>query len=755
MPCIPNYNTTNVADCFLQVKCNDKIMWEFYLPTTKIMDTENGFTLNCGNTTRRFLNTEIDITAQQVRDLRAACISALAAGSQDYEAGNYTLLCDSANQGISYLAYFTYNDGIKENHYITLPSGLDVIGNLPQTAVPCKDAKVITERWIVKGSPDAYFTKINCLLNGTVISSLWQDQNGIISNSRPSGAIPIEAVYKTTLDVYDQGLIGITGTITPLISGSTILFNASGLSFTGVSPSLILAVDFGDGSSDIGTTPSRNFINNPAADYEAKVYSRITVDGEFKYILVAAFEFSSDQNGNITPITSIPQNVNRQISGCVGHAKQDYCNSEPIGTAYNPDGSPFIFSGIRLFECNEIDNEWLFNNSNIKKEKTPIAVEQWCAEKDNGILWYLVYKGDFNDYIASGGDSNAIDLGTFSDTSYDGWHYISLCAQTLPNPVNGWEWNLGETPIRGNNGGTDYFPFDFISNGNNPQNCIEQKQIELYKYNDDTIRWVALNETKDGLVTFDVTEYNVYQGSCKVKEFEIFKEETCNNNGQDILPIIRVELRDKITGKIVSKFYEDKFGNVITGVNEVCCSCDQIGCESAQANKVGFGYATLFNGSWILGDRVISGSNWFIEFLEVDGNVLINTQTPIGSVSAPLTLRDDGYGSSYHKIIDLFNASILGSHVNFVTAGNGFAPNYTSYDPMCWGIEFSDAKDVRIVISDYIPTSNHAHFWSIRTNSNPLLCFDFLGDARTAASWSDVDVSGIGAIQYITNIQNI
>jgi len=37
-------------------------------------------------------------------------IAGAGTGTQDYEAGNYTLLCDSANPNIYYLAYFTSID---------------------------------------------------------------------------------------------------------------------------------------------------------------------------------------------------------------------------------------------------------------------------------------------------------------------------------------------------------------------------------------------------------------------------------------------------------------------------------------------------------------------------------------------------------------------------------------------------------------------------------------------------------------------
>ncbi len=145
-----------------------------------------------------------------------------------------------------------------------------------------------------------------------------------------------------------------------------------------------------------------------------------------------------------------------------------------------------------------------------------IAVEQYCAVSSgtNGNLWAFVYKGSYADYLSGGGDPNGVDLGTFQG-SFDGWTYIALCSPTLPDPVDGWEWEIPVTPIYAHNGGNTYGECILVPNGNTFPDCGQQKiEIEKIKYSNDSVRYVTNDTSNKWLIDFDITGYTLYSGSC-------------------------------------------------------------------------------------------------------------------------------------------------------------------------------------------------------------------------------------------------
>ena len=220
--------------------------------------------------------------------------------------------------------------------------------------------------------------------------------------------------------------------------------------------------------------------------------------------------------------------------------------------------------------------------------------------------------------------------------------------------------------------------------------------------------------------------------------------------------IYKIEVRDKNTGELMSVTYEDKDNNVLTEVEETCCACDCL-CQLINTyNRVCFSYATLFNGRDLVGDRVVNGANFFIEYLWVNGNVIINTQTAIGSTTGGLTTVNVGYGLAYNKIVDLLNSSsyIQNAGIYFVPAAY---PNsaHSNYDPMSWGIKYNSSDEIRLVISDYIAASNITHTWSIRLHPTISEAYDAIGDARVAASWNYTDIQNILSTINLVNCGTI
>lgn len=281
---------------------------------------------------------------------------------------------------------------------------------------------------------------------------------------------------------------------------------------------------------------------------------------------------------------------------------------------------------------------------------------------------------------------------------------------------------------------------------------------EYAKGSNNTILLATRYTEADGLTVVDTSTGTVIVGNCK--ENLILEKEVCGtiNGSISDYELIRIYTRDQ-SGELTILRYEDTKGNLITGtVVETCCTCNSL-CEVALnpvANRVCFGYATSFNGRDTAGDRVLNGEQIYLDYLEVDGSVIVNTPILIGTTTGGLTLVDMGYGLAYNKIVDLLNSStaIQSTGAKFLTAAGPYI-NPAYYDPMGWGIEYNDTKDVRLVIRDVIPSSSSTHSFSFRLNPNPNETYDALGDARTATSWNFADVSQVAQTNILLNCLSI
>ena len=677
-------------------------------------------------------------------------IAGAGTGTQDYEAGNYTLLCDSANPNIYYLAYFTSIDGVKENHYITLPSGVDTVGNLPATAMPCKEPKVITSCYKANG---VLYTHVLCLSGTSIVSSLWINMsNNSTSTTAPAGAVscsdPIVVCTKDLCAEIEpevsptQGAGLITGFINqedfssyangtyttinntiggtnfsiqhrdfnaanPLlgtlrsfivespisqnganlpqkgietIGGGTATFNAFVISFT--TPVSAFGANILDAESNttfgeaqvIAYDSSFNVLHSETLPSGANLVRWVKLQSTLNNISYVAIKVGDEIGGTLSDqvaVTNISfettlaaglteikeiifyengQLITKYYNKLTGQEILDIsgltfinCNPEPIpdflairipicvngvnhvqqvvyldgvlqsgATYYDMNGDPVTApANFTLGWCEPVDYEIITSGvciggqNGIKKEfyedeiliatefsingtivvpssytdgycnvKTVIAVEPHCATRNTGGTAYcLVYKGSYQDYLNAGGDPNGVYLGTFSEPNYDGWSYIGLCAASLPDPIDGWEWSTIKDPIYGYNGGNQYGPLTLVPSGNTFSCGITRKNIEKIKHSDNSIRWVEDSSDLQNLIDFDTTGWDVLPGICQVMQDVTYVEcgaekttEVSSVVGAIILnkPESTESVYDVIDATITGTITPNVAGNVLT-----------------------------------------------------------------------------------------------------------------------------------------------------------------------------------------------
>lgn len=349
--------------------------------------------------------------------------------------------------------------------------------------------------------------------------------------------------------------------------------------------------------------------------------------------------------------------------------------------------------------------------------------------------------------------------GPYSGNGINGWKVFSVISDTVPqDDSNGHYWIEGQPDSFGT--------FTFNRIGQNLE-LIDQgiscTEVELVKWEecDGTRKYEYLIENGSGALIPATALPGWNEDSVTSDCPAVIEKTVCgtiDGNPQSYY-LNRVYVRNPFTGDIIVLRYEDNYGMVITGqVDEVECSCSTL-CTIAPVsnrNSVCFGYAACFNGADVNGDKITSGADYFIDYLEVDGNVVISTPTSIGSITPTLTFVDMGYGLGFNKIVDLINANsqIQSADIRFVTA---LYPNAQTqyYDPMGYGIEYNNTRDVRIVLREFIPISGATHIYSFRLNPNLGEVWDCLNDARLAASWNMVDVSNFTSAINLSNCQQL
>jgi len=239
---------------------------------------------------------------------------------------------------------------------------------------------------------------------------------------------------------------------------------------------------------------------------------------------------------------------------------------------------------------------------------------------------------------------------------------------------------------------------------------------------------------------------------CKEPLGVVLDKEVCVtvDGSTDSYEVFKVYTRDAVTGLSTLLHYETKQGVAITGtIEEVCCKCDSL-CDytPANLNRICFGYLGSFNGdTQFPSDKANIGANIFIEYFEVDGNVIVSSQTAIGNTGVA-TFSDAGYGIAYDSVVNLLNASILGSNdLEFVPAGN-INPD------IGWGVKYNDAKSYKLIISDFIPTGPASGQWTIVLN--PTEQWDGIGSAIPGNFWTSTDFrNNVSSAQSLVGCQSL
>ena len=165
-------------------------------------------------------------------------------------------------------------------------------------------------------------------------------------STSPLSVDNVSAVYllnqqhKHTEVIYDVLTAVFGGTAT---FNYTAPFNVA-VSYVGVTLAndtmLQYWTDFGDGYSDVGANPDHSYLNDGA--YEIKGYA-VTTSGN--KVLLFAKEVTI--SGGVITYSGVQgsQAVNRTYTRLVASAFQDYCDGILVGTAYNPDKTPYVLVG--------------------------------------------------------------------------------------------------------------------------------------------------------------------------------------------------------------------------------------------------------------------------------------------------------------------------------------------------------------------------------------------------------------------------
>lgn len=143
-----------------------------------------------------------DPCCPETNDLLVEILEAL---QDDIEVGEYTILCSSADPGVTYLAWFEQPD---EAGSAIVPMHLVVgvntpVPGFPPDAIRCPDTKLVQECFYTPGNPDVYYTRVLCLAGTQVLETIWIDASGNVMPAPPAGALPCEGEEHRTVKLKD------------------------------------------------------------------------------------------------------------------------------------------------------------------------------------------------------------------------------------------------------------------------------------------------------------------------------------------------------------------------------------------------------------------------------------------------------------------------------------------------------------------------------------------------------------------------
>lgn len=170
-------------------------------------------------------------------------------------------------------------------------------------------------------------------------------------------------------------------------------------------------------------------------------------------------------------------------------------------------------------------------------------------------------------------------------------------------------------------------------------NDLEGTLIEEYRSIGEIQTLIEFNKVTD-----------LFGNECEPEKLQILEKEVCGtiDGSADTYELIRVYTRNPTTGASTILFYEDKFGNQITGVVvEVCCTCDTL-CTVAPALPLlssVTAYARSLTGQ--CGDKFVIGAGiqWQVKIYQNGALILNSTTSPIlTSQAAAFTWLDSNAG---------------------------------------------------------------------------------------------------------------
>jgi len=262
---------------------------------------------------------------------------------------------------------------------------------------------------------------------------------------------------------------------------------------------------------------------------------------------------------------------------------------------------------------------------------------------------------------------------------------------------------------------------------------FQQVQVVKFQQLDGTFIDRFFVPSGDVLVEVNLKPENTFKfGECPTKPapqvFDILERGVCGtiDGSADTYELIRVYTRNPTTGASTILFYEDKFGNQITGVVvEVCCTCDTL-CTVAPALPL-LSSVTAYARSLIgqCGDKFVIGAGiqWQVKIYQNGALILNSTTSPIlTSQAAAFTWLDSNAG---------------GYWLNTTTLPWAFANNINTYQ----FVSPTDPDEYLMILTE---TGNGASYCGGNLTSfrwaftNRGISFGASCDNADAFAWSDL-----------------
>lgn len=250
-------------------------------------------------------------------------------------------------------------------------------------------------------------------------------------------------------------------------------------------------------------------------------------------------------------------------------------------------------------------------------------------------------------------------------------------------------------------------------------NDLEGTLIEEYRSIGEIQTLIEFNKVTD-----------LFGNECEPEKLQIREKEVCGtiDGSTDTYELVRVYTRNPTTGASTILFYEDKFGNQITGVVvEVCCTCDTL-CTVAPALPLlssVTAYARSLTGQDGCGDKFVIGAGiqWQVKIYQNGALILNSTTSPIlTSQAAAFTWLDSNAG---------------GYWLNTTTLPWAFANNINTYQ----FVSPTDPDEYLMILTE---TGNGASYCGGNLTSwiwaftNRGISFGANCDNADAFAWSDL-----------------